>query len=297
MIKPLPGFIAPIRHAPPASPRAALLPRVILLLTLLLAAVLSACSLTKTEPVSGADGNTKITRYTGFAFAETPADPSTANLPLSEYEASLRRITVRYNKFTAAIKTDPMPLLSERQVSDYAAVLAAEIPKLTAKQRLNFVFTDRYNGRGYTVDMDVYREGIFLVYRFKALSTDLSQNLLFGEFPTFLAHLEAQPGQQVLNRDQLAWVKDPLIADVREAASIVQAKQALLDEARKDNLVMRDEVKRLEAVISRPLPSVDAWKAYWERRRTLQKAYDQNLMDKPAFQAQVDKLNAEIERQ
>lgn len=255
------------------------------------------CStLTRSEPVPGAPPGTKIVKLTGFKFAETPPDPRTAATPAPELEASLRRIVVRYSGLGGFAKSDPQPLLSELQISELAQILAAQLPTMTVQQRLHITFADRHFGSGYDVEMDVYREGIFLVSRFTSLATYNSQNLLPGETPHALGYLQAQPGQEVANRDTLAWVKDPLVADVREARAAADMKKALLEEAKDKEFVSKDEAKRLEPLTERPTPSVDVWKAYWDKRRTLKKAFEQNLMDRAAYDTQVAKLNADLER-
>ncbi len=252
--------------------------------------------ITRSEPIPGAPPGTKVVKLTGVRFAETPPDPRTAAMPAVELEASLRRIVVRYSSLAGFDKTEPQPLLSELQISELSQILAAELPKMTEKQRLHVTFTDRHLRSGYDVEMDIYREGVFIVYRFTSLATYNNQNLLPGEYPHAMGYLQAQPGQVVLNRDTLAWVKDPLVADVREARAAADSKKALLAEAEKNELVSKDEAKRLDPLTDRSSPSLDVWKSYWEKRRTLRKAFEQNLMDRAAYDAQVAKLNAELER-
>jgi hypothetical protein len=258
--------------------------------------LLASCSLYQVEDLPGLPGGTRVQRVTGFKPAGTPPDPRTANLTRSDLEGSLRHIVVRYTGVTRWNLSDPRPLLSEGQITAFAAVLAAELPRLRENQHLKFQFDDRENGKGFLVDMDVYREGGFLVYRFDSLATDTSASLMPGDVPRFNAVLVAQPGQEVANLVSRATVKDPLLAGAREGAVERQDKRALLDAAIAENLVEKRETARLETLVQGSTPSLDAWKTYWDKRRTLKKALDQNLLDRAAYQAQIDRLTAELER-
>ena len=257
-------------------------------------ALLGACGLNQVEPIAAPPG-TRAEKITGFRTAEAPPDPRVGTLAVADLEASLRRVVVRYTRFTVFFQTDPMPLLSEQQISAYAQILADELPRLTGKQKLRFTFADRRLGRTFEVEMDVYREGIYLVYRFGALAQDRGMGM--GDtYSPFMARLDPQPGQEVVSRDDAAWVKDPLLADVREAATAAGEKRALLDAALKEAVAEKGETQRLEALLARPAPGLDAWKTYWDKRRTLKKALDQNLLDRAAYQAQAERLTAELER-
>ena len=135
-----------------------------LALAALVGGLLASCSLYKAEDLPGLPGGARVQRVTGGNEAQTPPDPHTANLGQGDLESSLRRIVVRYTGLTRWNLSDPKPLLSERQIGEFAAVLATELPHLRENQRLRFQFDDREKGKGYPVDMQVYRDGGFLVF-------------------------------------------------------------------------------------------------------------------------------------
>jgi len=258
--------------------------------------LLASCSVYQVEDLPALPGGARVQRVTSVKAAQTPPDPRTAGLKQSDLESSLRRIVVQYRGVTRWNLSEARPLLSERQIAEFAALLAAELPRLREDQRLRFRFDDREKGRGFPVDMDVYRDGGYLVYRFDALATDRAETQMPGDVPRFNAVLVAQPGQDIANTVTLAWVKDPVLASIGEGAAAWQGKHALLEAAGKDDLVDKREMERLESLIQGATPSLDAWKTYWEKRRTLKKAFDQNLIDRAAYQAQIDRLTGELER-
>jgi hypothetical protein len=260
----------------------------------LLCTCAAGCSQFKADPVEGAPPGTIVEKVHSLKAAETPADSAVANAKLADLEASLRRVVVRYTRYTAFVQTDPLPLLSEEQVLAYAQILIAELPKLKPRERLRFSFTDRYYGRGFDVVMEVYPEGTRLVYSFNALAASKDMPLTDGGSPQFMGILQRQAGQEVKNLSSLAWVKDPLVPDEREASALADAKVELLEGAK--DLLEPGEAERLEALVKLASPSLDAWKAYWEKRRTLQKAQQQGLIDRTAYLAQINRLNAELER-
>ena len=259
--------------------------------------LIAACSSIETKPVADAPAGFKIEIVTGLRTAKTPPDPRTASLSTIETTASLRRIMVRYIKYSAAFKTDAQTLLSDSQIDALGVVLAREVPLLKENQRLRISFDDRYFGKGYLDQMDVYREGTFLVYWFNSLATNFSTPNIGGEGKYFLGVLQkAAPGQEIESTDAFAYLKDPVLNEERDAAAAFDDKKKLLDQAAKDGVVDPDEAKRIEGMIAKPAPTAYAWSVYWDKRRTIKKALDQNLMDRASYQVQLDKLNAELNK-
>ena len=84
-----------------------------------------------------------------------------------QVRSSLRRITVRHSTWMLFIRSDPKPLLSEGQLDFLQKTLIRELPNPAPGRRIRFVFRDQY--RGELVDMEVYPEGEYLVYFFRAL--------------------------------------------------------------------------------------------------------------------------------
>jgi hypothetical protein len=233
---------------------------------------------------------------TGYRYAEEAPDPRTAAPAALDLEDSLRKIVVTYKRTIAFVRSDPEPLLTERQILGFSLVLVAELPKMTAAQRLVFLFDDKRMGRGYTVEMEVFRDGTSLVYRFPALAVNRQLGVFPGETPPFMARLEPSPGIQVSNRDTLAWMKYPLLADLRNKAAEDALKREALQAARDEQVIEKGELPRLDPLVARPQVSADVWKAYLDKRRTLRKARDQDLLDQAAYEAQVERLTAALER-
>ena len=128
------------------------------LLAIILGA-LAGCSSVESQPIADAPKGVTVLKLSGVRPAETPPDPHTAAPSLLDVEASLRRIVVRYIKFTTLFQTDPQPLLSDEEIVPFAQILVRELPKLTVTQRIRFRFADRYFGEDYEIEMEVYREG------------------------------------------------------------------------------------------------------------------------------------------
>jgi hypothetical protein len=80
---------------------------------------------------------------------------------------SLRRVVVRYGKVISFYRSDPVPLFTPEQVGMLSAVLLRELPALPADKRIGLAFLDQY--RGDLVDIELYPEGEYLVYNFRAL--------------------------------------------------------------------------------------------------------------------------------
>jgi len=262
-----------------------------------LALAAAGCTALRGEPVAGAPAGTTVIRLTGVRPASIPPDPRLASPSVNQLEGSLRRIVVSYVKITAWDRTEPRPLLSDQQIRDYAQILARELPTLRDTQRLRFTFTDRYFGRQSEVEFDVYREGDFLVYWFNELAYDptLTATTVQTVGKDFMAMLEPSPGQEVVNSSNYAYVKDPLLGEERALAAEREAKRQQFEQARKAGDFDPAETERLTDMMARPQPDAAAWKSYWERRHTLKTALEQRLLDRAAYQAQVERLNAGME--
>lgn len=90
-----------------------------------------------------------------------------SEITAKQVRSSLRRITVRHSTWMLFIRSDPKPLLSEGQLDFLQETLIRELPHLAPGRRIRFAFRDQY--RGELVDMEVYPEGEYLVYFFRAL--------------------------------------------------------------------------------------------------------------------------------
>jgi hypothetical protein len=258
-------------------------------------ALATACASLHAEAIAGAPPGTIVLKVAGRPAAHPATDPQVLTVSESELQTSLRSITVRYIKYTRVVLTDPRPLLSDEQVTQYAAILARELPKLTPTERLRFTFQDRYLGPGAPVDMEVYRDGNSLMFWFNALAADENTGMSSGLGEKFRGFLEPSvPGQKIVNQSTSESLAYPLLGSEREKAAELDAKQRLFSEARTDALFDPAEAATLEPLIAQPKPTLDAWKAYWDKRRTLKKALDQDLIDREAYRKQSERLNREL---
>ena len=272
-------------------------PRPWRVLAIALAFAAGGCALTRTEPVAGAPAGTSVVKVFGFRPASVPPDSRTASPGVTELEGSLRRIVVRYIKYTVLFSTDPQPLLSEEQIAAYAKILARELPTLGDSERLRFRFTDRHFGKGYDVEFDVYREGTALVYWFTALASSSATTASTTGSSVFMAKLEqGATGQEVANRETYAYMKDPLLGEERAQAAEREAKQRQFEQARQSADFKPEEEAGLAAILARSRPTAAVWKTYWERRSTLKRALEQGLMERAGYDAQVERLTAELEK-
>jgi hypothetical protein len=256
----------------------------------------TACAALHTEPVAGAPPGTSVYKIAGRPAAHPPTDPALATVSEDELRSSLRRIHVRYARFTRFVTSDPLPLLSDTQATQYAAILAKELPGLAPTERLRFTFQDRYFGRGYSVDMEAYRDGNAMVYGFYALAVADTQGNSGAWADTSLGQLVAVvPGQEIVKSGAPIALVDPLLGAERELAANLEAKKRLLEQARTEALFDPDEAPALESLLTQPKPSPAAWKLYWDKRRTLKKAVDQELIDRITYRAQVERLTRDLE--
>ncbi|HUJ74957.1 MAG TPA: hypothetical protein VL359_08870 [bacterium] len=253
-------------------------------------ALLTACSGYEEIPASG-QGGAHIFRVTNVHLAEQAPDPALATLPLLQVQASLRRITVTYNRILSLVTTDPQPLLSEQQIGSFAAVIHAELSAWRPGEALEFRFLDAFYR--YPVTMLVYPDGPRLVYRFTNLAT--MPDTLAEPPRQFMAKLRPQPGQEAVNHAELAWVADPVISGAREQALQRQAKLDLIAGAQKDGTVDDAEAARLQGLVdAHPQVALEAWQRYWVKRHALKNAQNQGVMEQADYQAQLAKLNQSL---
>jgi hypothetical protein len=275
-----------VSAAPSKAPRM----RAALLGALVGFVALGGCTWTRSEPVASPVPDTKITRFSGYRYGEEASDPRTAAPSALDVEDSLRKIRVSYRGLTAFSRSDAEPLLTERQILGFSLVLASELPKLKDTQRLVFQFDDKRLGRGYAVEMEVFREGASLVYRFPVLVMNRQQTVFLGEPPPFQARLEPSSGIEVVNQATVSWMKYPLLVERRVSAEAEAQKREALQVAKDEGLFETGELPRLEKLAARAEVSLEVWKSYLDKRRTLVKARSQDLLDAAAYQAQVERL-------
>jgi len=254
---------------------------------------LAACAITRQEPLLDGPG-LQVRRVTGDRPATVAPDPRTRDLTRLEVEASLRRIVVDYHGAVSFISAGVRPLLSESQVKSFGQVLHRELSTLQPNQRVRFRFRDAK--QNFAVEMDVYPDGANLVYAFLKLVEFPGYTPAPGEMIVPGADLVPQPGQEATRRAPLL-LKDPVVAEEAAQARGRADRLALVDVARADGVIDAAEQERLRALVDgQPRIPLDAWRAYWDQRRTLKKALEQQIVDEAAYRVQLERIQGELNR-
>lgn len=232
-----------------------------------------------------------VERVTG---AFTPgAPPPPGDLPVEVILDSLRRITVRYHRVISLLTTDPEPLLSESQAQGFSEILQRELPRLSPQQRVRFHFRDiKKNNLN---EMDVYRDGNYLVYDFANLvaNPDLATDV--GGIPRTDATAYELPGQIVRSSFPKAIFKDSVVGDQNPKQLRANQVLTMIGAARAQGTLAEEEVARLRTLIEqRPEITLESLRAYLDKRGTLNKAHAQGLMDDLAYRTQLERLEREL---
>lgn len=275
-----PFLPAPLRHAP----------AVLAALALLL--VLAACG-PQQEVLERFGVENYIARRTGTEPPEAPPAPAFAKMTALDYEARLRRVTVRVSTFTTLTTTEPKPLLSDAQVSRFRRILARHLRGLRPDQRLRFVFKDRFKSKD--VVMDVYKDGAFLAFEFAALARTRDSLGTTGFLARDLVFLAPQPGQEVLERDGRVVLREPVNPDAVALAREAQAKLELLAAAQRENMISAEEADALRELVQRhPGLPIAVWQRFVKKRRLLHDAREAGLIDQDEFRRRLAELEAEL---
>lgn len=143
-----------------------------------------------------------------------PPGPEFAGLTNVKVDRSLRRLVIRYIKMLIIIRSDPTPLLTEEQTAVMRDALVRELPKLPPDKRVGFYFLDQY--KGHDVDVEIYPEGEFLVYEFRALmKRDKLKELGRGNTWVNEGIPYQQTNQVLLGNSAIRIIKDPIASAVR----------------------------------------------------------------------------------
>jgi hypothetical protein len=249
------------------------------------------CTFPKREVILQQPDGTTVWRVSGLA--PRPAAPPLAALSSAELEGSLRRITVRYHRVVSFVKTDPMPLLTVEQAREFAPLLAKELPRLAPRERMRVQFRDARTGNQNV--MEVYPQPPFLVYEFEWLVVNPEGVIGPGGDRQPGADIEVLPGQMTSLRFSVVTLKDPVSGAALDAAQAAKAKTDLILAARSEQIMDDSEGERLVKLAeTQPRVSLEAWRLYLDKRRTLSKARAQGLMDEAAYSAQLTRLEREL---
>jgi len=249
------------------------------------------CATVSREPLHQTPGGATIWRVSGLR--PRPAASAPVHLTAADLEASLRRIIVRRHGMFSFLKQAPAPLLTPEQARDFAAALLPELPKLSPAQRLRVRFKDA-NASATSV-MDVFPEPPHLVYEFEWLMVNAEALPIPGSEIRNGADIAPQPGQTVSQKFSLVTLKDPAIVPVLDEATALKAKVDMIQAAKAEQAFDAAEAERLAKLAQgSPKATLEAWRVYLEKRRTLAKARAQGLLDDAALAAQLAKLEAEF---
>jgi hypothetical protein len=240
-------------------------------------------------------GHASVALLSGTPVPEAAPDPALAAMSPFQAEVSLRRLVVRPSTWLSIVRGEPQPFLSPEQVRWAAGALSRHLPGLRPDQRLELRFQDRF--KGYEVQVQVYREGVWLVYRFLKLAADpTAPPDPTRTLPLNYVALEPQPGQ-ALESDPFAFVlKDPLRKALLAVAEHESEKLALIRDAFRAGTLDVREARELELLArQRPELSLAVWRLFLDKRATLEKARTQGLLDEPAYNVQRRALRSDLE--
>lgn len=245
----------------------------------------------KREIISTQPDGTRVERITGFPAPRQA--PQVLPLQVPDLERSLLRITVRYHGVISFSKGDPQPLLTPDQARAFAAILADHLPTLAPNQRLRFSFRDARKGN--LNEMDVYRDGSWIVYHFNVLVGNPKLAMNPDDPPFSEADLEELPGQKTWHAGSEWVVRDAVTGSQESLAANVAGALALIDRNHKDGLLSAEEAEQLRTMTrSRPEIQVETWRLFLEKQATLKRAREQGLMNETAYQTQMEKIRREL---
>jgi hypothetical protein len=177
-----------------------------------LMALLSACSIPKSKIVlETRDGFEISLRPEKYAPRPAPG-PEFQDLKDFKIARSLNRVIVRYGRVISFNRSDPVPLFSEDQVRVLTEILLRELPALPADQRIGLFFSDQY--RHDVVDVEIYPEGDYLVYDFRALMVLRSDYERGSQYVSDYGILFLQR-DQIKGKSRYPVLKDPIASAAR----------------------------------------------------------------------------------
>lgn len=265
------------------------------LLALLVATLLLGGCIKRVRDLPEAGRRETMAVYEGYPVPAAPPDPTFATFTRTQAQTSLQRLVVVPFGWSVYIEKEPQALLTQAQVQRYATILARELPRLKPGERIEFGFSDHIGGG--VVTMDVYPDGAYLVYAFRELMLDPSS--LQGEkaVPRPGGRIEPQPGQIIRQSspNDAVRVHDPVRADALNAAVARGERLALIDDALKQKVIAEDEAERLrKALDTRAALPLAVWKTYFQKRTLLQKSFNEQLIEAPAYEQTRKRLEAEL---
>lgn len=259
------------------------------LLGVLWAALVPAGCLTSTDSIVVLDDFTRVSRLNGTERRESEPIALLKEFSLQDYEIALRRVIITHSTWVSISESDPKPLFTDPQVRVFTRILKKHLPGLGARQRLLFRFREPY--KNLDVLAEVYGDGEYMVFDFRALSRDINAPNMRHMDVWNRASIVRQSGQLVQETPQRTILKEPIRRDVVAISRMRQEKLDLLEDAQRDGVIRRDEAGRLRQIVqSEDELSVEQFKLFVEKLRTLEKALQQNLLNQQEYSTRKEKL-------
>ena len=267
--------------------------RFLTLLCLLCLTLVPTGCITGSDTIVRLDDVTKVSRLNNTERRESEPIALLKELTLQDYEIALRRVIITHSTWVGFTESDPKPLFTDPQVRVFTRILKKYLPGLGPEQRLLFRFQEPY--KNLDVLAEVYGDGEYMVFDFRALSRDIDAP------PT--RHIEVfnragiirQSGQLVQETTQRTILREPIRRDVLAIARLRQQKLDLVDDAQRDDVIQEDEAGRLRQIVqSEDGLSVEQFKLFVEKRRTLEIALQQNLFNQQEYSTRKEKLTQEL---
>ena len=265
----------------------------ITLLGLLWVAIVPAGCITGSDTIVRLDDVTKVSRLSNTEARESEPIALLKEFTLQDYEIALRRVVITHSTWIGTAESDPKPLFTDAQVRVFTRILKKYLPGLGPEERLLFRFQEPH--KDLDVLAEVYGDGEYMVFDFRALSRDIGAPAARHMDVYNRASIVRQSGQLVQETTERTILKEPIRRDVLAIARLRQKKLDLLDSARRDDVIQEDEAGRLRQIVeTEDGLSVEQFKLFMEKRSTLEKALQQGLFNQQEYSTRKERLTEEL---
>ena len=232
----------------------------------------------------------KVTSYR-LMDADPPANPPHAgfrDFRFPEYEQRISAITARISGVISFLRGEPEPLFSGLQTVSIAKVLAKEMPKLGATERLYFKVA--HHSRKKMIEVEIYPDGNTLVYRFRALVQDQDpQNKQMS--PVNYAKLVPIANQSISQDGQVTSLQDPVFGKAAVAENFSSLVDRLIQEIQPARVIPPKEKKDILAALEKyPQKAEFRLREYLVHRKALEQARQENLLTEQEFSQRIERL-------
>lgn len=262
------------------------------LLLVSISAALVGC-LVGSEIIVKVDRRNHISRLTNTESRDETPIPLLNELTRQDYEVSLRRIIITYIPYLSFTQSEPKPLFSDENLRLLTPVLQQHLPNLKEDERIQFRFVDPYVKEDVLVE--IFADGEYLVFDFKALSRDVDAPPDRRVEPRDRSFISPQAGQLLRELQLRSILKEPIRRDRVAIARLLQKKLDMISEAQREKVIDEDEEERLRTIVNENEGVTEIQlEVFLEKRRTLEAALKQKLFTEQDYNAKIESLTREL---